>query len=123
MRLGLALLLSLLPYGLVWADMTVLYRKADGLVAGYAYPGQPVEQELSNILQSELGGTAADYATLTVPRLTPRADRKVRNAVLEETVPADETQEIPLSDLLAGGGAIAGAASLVLVARKKKAAP
>ena len=59
--------------GVVWvglvpsvaAEVTVIYRKADQVVAGIVYPGQPVATELQNILRSDLGGSASDYATVT----------------------------------------------------------
>ena len=59
--------------GLLWvglmpvasAEVTVIYRKADQVVAGIVYPGQPVATELQNILRSDLGGSASDYDTVT----------------------------------------------------------
>tara|TARA_Y100000310_G_scaffold342781_1_gene447401 strand:- start:341 stop:664 length:324 start_codon:yes stop_codon:yes gene_type:complete len=49
--------------------MMIIYRKRDRLIAGYVHPRKTVAMfdeaasvEMDNILQSELGGVATDYA-------------------------------------------------------------
>lgn len=61
--LGLGLLLA----QTATADVTVIYRTQDQTVAAIAHDTTAVETELSNVLRSELGGRAEDYATVTVP--------------------------------------------------------
>jgi len=52
---------------------TVIYRKADRLIAAYVYPRrtnaqtqEAVTTEINNVCQSELGGVATDYAIIQV---------------------------------------------------------
>jgi hypothetical protein len=63
----------------VWADVTVIYRKSDRLVVAWVHPPHSVEQEITNITQSELGGRPEDYATVTVPEAqwTKQDDEKI----------------------------------------------
>lgn len=50
----------------VWAEVTVIYRKSDRTVAGWAVPPQSANVEIDNITKSELGGQREDYATVAI---------------------------------------------------------
>ena len=50
----------------VWADVTVIYRRADKIIAGVVHPPHSAQKEIENITHSELGGVPADYATQTL---------------------------------------------------------
>lgn len=124
MRLIAISLLVLWGSGLAWAeDVTVIYRKADGLIAGWVVPPHTVAAELQNILRSDLGGTLEEYAFQVVPRKPHGHEYVVTpggQIVSQKRKDESEPIEIPLSDFGAVAGGLAGAASLVIVARKKR---
>ena len=49
-----------------FAETSVIYRKSDKLVVGYATPPQTVEAEIINMINSELGGSTDDYASTVI---------------------------------------------------------
>ena len=55
---------------LVWADVYVIYRPRDQVIAGYAYTEAQVAVEQQNILVSEgfSGATADEFAVKRVPQ-------------------------------------------------------
>ncbi len=64
---------------------TIIFRKSDKLIAGKVFPRRTEAQtqeailvEISNILQSELGGIASDYATVESAR-APRGFQVIVN--------------------------------------------
>ena len=61
--IGFVVLLWCVP---AWAEVTVIYRRSDRLVAGIVQSPHSVEVEIDNITKSELGGVPEDYATTTV---------------------------------------------------------
>jgi hypothetical protein len=61
--IGLASLSFCVP---CFADVTVIYRKADKVIAGVVHPPHSVQKEIENITRSELGGTQDAYANATV---------------------------------------------------------
>lgn len=68
--------------------MKLIYRVADGLIVGTVQPPQPEAVELENILRSELGGVAADYAfTADVPPKGPGEMYRVNPAGIVLVVP------------------------------------
>lgn len=71
----LAISLGCLPLP-AQAEITVIYRKSDKLVAGWVQPPQSVQQEIENVTRSELGGSPADYATAPLASL-PEGHRPV----------------------------------------------
>ena len=73
------LLIAVMPPAWAADEITVIYRKADRLVAGIVKPPQTVDVELKNITGSELGGRPDDYEAVAVPESewAKRGDRDV----------------------------------------------
>ena len=74
---------------------TLIYKKSDKMIVGTATPPQPVDGEVQNILNSELGGDINDYGTV------------------EASVKADDEIWIVSED-----GSVSSVANPVTVARK-----
>jgi len=56
---------------------TIIYRKSDKFIVGYAFPRRTVSQtdaaiqeEMNNVLNSELGGVAEDYDMISIEKST-----------------------------------------------------
>ena len=81
MRWGRVLLSVLLWPSLAWADVTVIYRKADRQYVGAVYPPHSVVVEMEHLTRSSLGGVPGDYDTLSVDDVT-WATRKGQQVII-----------------------------------------
>jgi len=79
MRYLLPILWLLFPV-IASAETSVIYRKSDKLVAGYVFNLQSVNQEISNITKSELGGSTSDYVAKSVPNFRPGDEVTIDNS-------------------------------------------
>jgi len=66
---------------------TVIYRKADRLIAGYVMPPHSVTVEIQNLCVSELGGVPGDYGAVDCPDVPKGMELIITTDGMPELIP------------------------------------